>query len=166
MRNFNVMAVFCEDIRQERGDVVSLIGAMPDNVDLVGSVGNFGGTLIEGDAPRIMGKLCIYVRINFDPKFDIGVPELRLVMPDGEVVPVGTIADNIVKKAITDATTKNNILAGVISNVFMGGFRPPKMGSMKLEVVINGESYVAGALTFRMKEEKAATASSDSPQPS
>lgn len=165
MPNFSVMALFCEDIREEKGDVVSLVGVMPDNVELVQSDGT-PGSVIEGEAPRIMAKLCVYFRINFDPSFDIGTPDLHLIMPDGDVLPVGKISEDIVRKARAQAKEKNNVLAGVISRVVMAGFKPPKMGPMKLEAVINGESYIAGALSFRLKEEKAAPASSDSQRPS
>ena len=32
MQPITVMALFCEDIREEKDDVVSLIGVIPDNV--------------------------------------------------------------------------------------------------------------------------------------
>jgi hypothetical protein len=166
MRPFNVMALFCEDIREEKNNNFTLVGVIPDNVELIAPEGMSIGGVTEGELPRILSKLCAYVRVNFDPDFDIGVPELRLVMPDGMVQPVGNIGADVVKKSQADAKANNNILAGVISRITLSGFRVLKMGPMKLEVVINGEAHVAGALMFKLKGEETPISSSASPLPS
>ena len=149
MQTINVMALFCEDIREEKGDIFSLIGLMPDNVNLADKT---DGVTREGQARKLLGKLCLFVRINFDPDIDIGAPEIKLVMPDGESIAIGEIEHSLIQKSISETKENGNLLAGVMSRAVFWGFNPPTDGSIKVEVYINGETYLAGALKFKSSE--------------
>lgn len=144
MLPLSVMALFCEDIREEKGDIVTLVGILPDTV-------NFEEPPNEtpmGQITRVISKLCIYARVNFDPTMDLGVPQMWLVMPDGERLPLGDISSDIVGKSKSEAANKGNLLAGIVSRIVLAGFRPPN-GSVKLEVEINGETHLGGTLLFK-----------------
>ena len=158
MLPLNIMALFCEDIREEKGDVVSLMGVMPDTVNLVQGV-----EVKEKDAKganAILPKLCMYIRINFDADFDLPEPRMRLAMPDGQNVEVGAIQADVVSKARQQAKEKGNPLAGVISRVVIAPFRPPE-GVMKLEVLISDVAHLAGSLNFKMHREQSALLASN-----
>lgn len=146
MQGINVLALFCEDIREEKDNVLTLIGIMPDNVNLE----NPSNTPPEGGGTkRMLSKLSIYTRINFDPNLDIGVPEVCLVLPNNEIINMGNIDPTLVAKAQAEAQEKGALLAGIISRAAIWGFAPPENESIKVEVTINGEKYLAGALRFQ-----------------
>jgi hypothetical protein len=148
MRSLNVMALFCEDIREEKKDIFTLIGIMPDTIN----IGDPVGAPAPPEATRILTRLCAYIRINFDPDFDLGNPDIKLVLPNDEIIPLGTIESDVVHKAQSEAKAKGNRLAGVISRVALSGFRPPTDGVVSIEVDVKGEIYVAAALTFRLAQ--------------
>jgi hypothetical protein len=143
MPSLSVMALFCEDIREEIGGTLTLVGLLPDNV----RIEQFTPAAGEEQSLRHMSKLCIYVRINFDSTIDIGEPLVSMAMPDGSRMPIGKIEADIVKKSRDAVKTNDNLLAGVLLRVALVGFEAPR-GSIKIEVDLNGEIYVAGALTF------------------
>ena len=156
----SVMALFCEDIREEKDGIVSLIGIIPDTINLMHATA--GAAVPSGDtAARVLSKLCIYTRINFEPEYDLREPELRLALPNGEVVSLGKIEATTVRQARSDATTKGAPLAGVISRAVLAGFRAPT-GTVKLEVIVGDETYLAGAITFQSTD----SSSTASPPPS
>ena len=159
MLPLSVMALFCEDIREEKGDIFTLIGLLPDTVELSGPPGE------KPVQPRMLTKLSIYIRINFDPDQDIGASQIRLKLPDDEIISLGEIGPDIIQKARADAKAKGNLLAGVISRITFTGFQPPLNGSIRLEVDVGGETHLAAALTFKLKESDS-TPSSASPPPS
>lgn len=156
MQPFNLMALFCEDIREEKGGSLMLIGLLPDTVNLKAPDATGTITQIEEDQEpdKLLAKLCVYLRINFDPAFDLGEPTMRLVLPNDEAIPIGTISAAVAKKAASEAKEKGNLFAGLISRAVLVGFRPPKMGTVKVEITISGKAYVAGALNFQMDGKK------------
>lgn len=163
MQTLTVMGLFCEDIREERDGIVSLVGIFPDNVDNIEVTGgDHGSVKLERDM-KMLSKLCMYVRVNFDPDYDLPEPKMRLIQPNGEHVDLGIIEMPIVSKARTDAKAKGNILAGVVARISIGGFRAPKSGLLQLQVILGDEAHLAGALNFRFKASKS---SSEPPQPS
>ena len=97
---------------------------------------------------RTLPKLCVYVRINFDPEASIGEPEMVFIMPDGTRKPLGFVTKSVVDEAVGQAKNSGGPLAGIISTAFLRNFKCPDAGSLRLEVTINGETHVAGALNF------------------
>lgn len=159
---FNVVALFCEDIREEKRDLRTLVGLIPDNVNVASPpmATSPGAQVTHGpvEAPLI-SKLCVYVRLNFDPNFDLGDVHAYLVQPDGSDVDMGPLDASVVAQAKATAIERGNPLAGVIFTITMGNLGLPKSGLMKMEVEVNGERYLAGALTFRDAANDASTAS-------
>src|ERR1051325_5826552 len=92
MQTLNGLAIFCADIRDEKGDTVTIVGIMPDNVKLQEPEDTPHS---EGVTKRMISKLSIYARLNFDPDLDIGVPEFRLVMPNDEVINMGSVGAEV-----------------------------------------------------------------------
>jgi len=152
--SFNIMALFCEDIRQEHNGVFTLIGILPDNVSVnVESVEEQKQIdKTSGVVPNVLGKLCIYVRVNFDPEENLGAVNLRLVEADGAVTELGPIDSKTVEGAKKSAKERGTVMAGVISRVVFGGFKFEKSGPLKLEAEINGKTYVAGAINIAINK--------------
>ena len=146
----SVIALFCEDIREEKDDVVTLIGLMPDNVNVV-----------MGHGGRILSKICLYVRLNFDPEYNLGEVKMNLITPDNARLPLGSIDLETVNVARSQAKARGNPIAGVISRAVLAGVRPAT-GPLCVEVSYQDMTHLAGALNFEVKE----ASPSDAPQPS
>jgi hypothetical protein len=165
MHPFNVMVLFCEDIREEKGDLVTLVGILPDNVGLTAiEVSDDKQLAAVKPSEKVLSKLCIYVRLNFDPDFDLGAVKVRLALPDGVFVELGSIEEKTVGKARVEAKKNGSPLAGVISRVVMGGFRPPRTGGvLKVEVQVRDEFRLGGFLNFQSKESSTSSNAAELP---
>lgn len=147
MLSVSAMALFCEDIREEKGDTVTLVGLLPDTVTIEQPTSNGGAE----QTTKLISKLCVYVRVNFDPDMRLEPPKIWLVMPDGERLGMGSVTPEIIQKAQSESKAKGNLLAGIVSRVIMAGFRPLN-GSVKVEVDVGDETILAGALTFNLAQ--------------
>jgi uncharacterized protein DUF6941 len=139
MRSLNAIALFCEDIRAEEGGTLTLVGLLPDNLDLAPM----------GPTAKWLGRFAIYIRVNFSPKENIGSARLRLVGADGQIHEFGNIPAETIETAREAAMKKGNALAGVITRTVLPGTLLQQLGTMRVEVVIDEETYVAGALTVQ-----------------
>jgi hypothetical protein len=140
----SIMGLFCEDIREEKNEIITLVGLMPDNVNVA-----------DAGAPqpgmrKIIPKVCVYLRLNFEPHQTLGVASVRLVMPNGEKVPLGAIDAALMEKSRLQALEKGNALAGVTFRAVMGGLFLGEAGKLKLEVDLDEETYLAAALNLTM----------------
>jgi hypothetical protein len=147
------MALFCEDIREEKNDTVTLIGILPDTVN-VGEPPNPANGPISGDSSaRALTKLGIYTRVNFDPRKEIKEIDIRLILPNEQAIDLGKIGADVIKKSKDEAIARGNPLAGVIGRAVAAGFQIPKFGVVKLEVTIDGKAHLGAALNFRKAPE-------------
>lgn len=151
----NIMALFCEDIREENGGVFTLVGILPDNVNI--SAVNADQSTIPKipSSIRVLGKLCIWIRINFAPDYEVGEALIRMVTGDGEQHNLGSVRKATIDEAREKAKARGNLLAGVISRVVLGNFDFSKaIGPLKLEVDLNDETYLAGTLNIQFRSEE------------
>jgi hypothetical protein len=144
MHPTSVIALFCEDIREEQNSIVTLVGVMPDNIN-VAQPGDRQGNVISS---KHLSKLCIYVRINFDPSAMYQSGRLRLILPNETTHDLGEIDAATMQKARNNAVAKGNALAGLITRAVLVGFTLPKLGVMKVEVTLDDQIFLAGALNF------------------
>ena len=149
------MGLFCEDIREEKSDIVTLVGILSDNVNLLTT----GSDAANSSQLAIVPKICVYVRVNFDPDYDIGQPKARLLLPDGSEVSLGEIGTDVVEKSRADAKQRGSPLAGVLIRAVIAQFATPP-GVVRLEVTLGAETYLAAILNLRVEAPIA------SPQPS
>jgi hypothetical protein len=152
----NIMAVFCEDIREEKGGTLSLIGVVPDNIN-ISNPPNEPGVMNFDATVRMLSKLCIYIRINFDPEYDLPEAKFRLILPNNDQMDLGGIDPVTIKRAQQQAKDKGNPLAGVIGRIILAGFRIPSAGLLKLEVILDKEIYLGGALNFQLTNPPSST---------
>ena len=138
------MALFCEDIREELHGVFTLVGLLPDNVN-VNAISADGKNADGGG--RVLGKLCAFIRINFPPEQPPKEIKIRLLFGDGEEHDLGDVAQKTIDDAVQKALERKNALAGVISRAVFGGFNFQKAaGNLKINVIIDGEPHFAASL--------------------
>lgn len=131
-------SLFCQDLREEVGGAVSLMGIMPDNVQ---------GAAPEAGTIAQLGKLVVYTRINLrlDEPIEPIVTFLRI--PDGQEVGQQTIGLEVVEQAFREAREQDNVLAGLVVKVEMVGI-PFTPGRLTMVLKYNGEEYIAGSIRF------------------
>ena len=76
------MAFFCEEIREEQNGVFTLIGLLPDKVNV--SAMTIDGKGVSGNNTKVLGKLCVFTRINFLPERKPKEIRLKLLIGDEE----------------------------------------------------------------------------------
>lgn len=157
----NVMALFCEDVREEKNGVFTLIGLLPDNVNV--SPMTIDGKDVSGtDAANtnVLGKLCVFIRVNFLPAEEPTEIKLKLLIGD-EDHDLGEIDRETINQSAQKAIERGNALAGVISRAVFGGFNfQEAVGQVKVLVIIDGEPHLAAALNITFVDSKDGTSSS------
>jgi hypothetical protein len=140
----SAIALFCEDIREEKSGALTLIAIMPDNVSVPPPQQPSG----EGEKrTRLIPRLGVYVRINFDVSADLGPITVKVTMPDGEVVHEETISDETVISA-KETREKGNSIGGMIQRLQFGGLPLNQLGRITVEVSTGAQTYLAGSLNF------------------
>jgi hypothetical protein len=139
MSMVRAIALFCEDIREEKSGQDILIGILSDNLGLP-------------SLPAVLGKLAVYVRVYFDtsakPKPIIGWVQL----PWGQKFDLGEASTALVKQALEDAKSQGNPLAGV---VLKGMFTPlpvPTFGVITAFIKIGEQEHLCGFLNLTLAE--------------
>jgi len=156
----SVMALFCEDIREEKSGAISLMGIMNDNVLIP--------ALPDGvkSATAFVPKLFAYVRVSFDVTAVVPAPILlKLRLPDGNLFDLPMIDEKTISEA-RETRAKGNPIASVISRVQMGGPLPSLPGRILIEVTIGQQKYIAGCLNIESQEPSTTASPTASPRPS
>jgi hypothetical protein len=137
MQPVSAICLFCEDIRTEANEVNTLVGILPDNLNVPGIPGN-------------MPKLGMYVRINLDPAAEPCSISLELALPWGDVIPLGEIDQSLIAKARKDAQNSRAPVAGIISRSLFSPF--PILGEGRIRAIakIRDEPVTVGSLNIRL----------------
>jgi len=149
MSRLSISGIFCEDIREEKGGVLTLVGLMPDNVNM--TVADDKSS--DSDAAlesKMLSKLCVFVRANFPPDEQLKTIELSIVMPNSVEIPVGGAKEDVVEVARSQARDMGLPLAGVVMRAVLGGFKLPKPGILSLKATVDGRELLLAMINFRI----------------
>ena len=136
MQPVSVICLFCEDIRQEHNDVNTIVGILPDTINI-------------NAVPAVLPKLGIYVRINISPEEDPGSISLALSMPGaGADIAIGEIDQSLIARARKDAEAVGSPIAGIVSRIVFSPFEIRQPGRIKVLANIRGEPVVCGSLNI------------------
>jgi hypothetical protein len=127
------LAIFCEDIREEKSEQTTLIGILADN-------------LAVPSTPVLLARLALYTRVYFDCSEEPEAVTAVVKMPSGETFELGGASVDLVKEAFATARSQNVQLAGVI---FKGLFSPlpvPRLGAINVIVSIGARQHILGTL--------------------
>ena len=133
---YPVLAVtlFCEDIREEKTGLSTLIGVMPNNIETA----NF---------PIVFAKLGLYTRISFSADAEVGDLSVWLQMA-GEKRLLTKIDPDLVVKAKSEA--KRGVpMAGLISKSLLPAFTVTKPAVVTVTVQVGDQEIVAGGMNVR-----------------
>jgi hypothetical protein len=139
----HAVAIFCEDVREEKSGQFTLVGILPDNVNIVPRPHE-----ISEAAHPIIPRLGVYVRIHIDVHDNPGPISIKLAFPNGEEAVVGQIGSDLVETAKRQAQAANMPIAGIISSAVMQGFVMIQPGLVLAIVETANERYPCGVLNL------------------
>jgi hypothetical protein len=142
----NCVGIFCEDIREEVSGSHTLIGVMPDNINLVGP------PTTETDSTLIFPRLGIYLRVNLDssqkPKNPITA---RATIPGASnEIPLGEIGPEAINAAFADAEAKSLPVVGLIFKAVLSPVQLRQSGLAMIYAMIEGSEIVGGILNIQV----------------
>jgi hypothetical protein len=146
MNPTSVIALFCDDIRVEQSGALSLVGVYSDNVKVPDPPPAADGRKL----PLVIPRLGVYVRVNFDVRSEIGPINVKVTMPDGEVIHDEMIEEKTIAEGRA-TKKKGNPVAGLIQRLQFGNL-PVTLGRIVCEVTIGTQTYLAGFLNFTANE--------------
>ena len=146
MQSLNVIALFCEDIREETQGAFTIVGALPDNLEFVEAAST---SPADSAFAKPLLRISIYVRVNFDPEAPPSAGVISLGLPNGQKMPLKEIDAETIQLAAANAKKKGSILTGVITRVGFGHF-PLSNGLFTVEVALGDDTYRAGVLNVSL----------------
>jgi hypothetical protein len=158
----NCVGIFCEDIREETGGTHTIIGVMPDNINLQGQEGL---KLPDGDSGKLLfPKMGFYLRANLD----VSAPAPKQIaatvsFPGHGIISLGMLGTEAIEKAFADSHSNKVPSVGVVFKAVITPLPITESGLATLHVNVDGQEQMCGTLNIRIIHQPDATAS---PQPS
>jgi hypothetical protein len=158
----NCLGLFCEDIREETSGSHSIVGVMPDNINLQAQERL---KLPDSDKGKlIFPKMGFYVRANLDATAPAPKQVTAAVsFPGHGIIPLGVIGAEAIEKAFAESHSNKTPYVGVVFKAVMAPLPITESGMATLHVNVDGQEQACGSLNVRILDQPAATAS---PQPS
>lgn len=136
----SAVAMFAEDLRDEQAGTHSLIGIMPDNIEVQ-------------SMPGMMTKLAVYTRINFSPDTMPDRLEVLLrVTGDGSILNLSIIPREILQQSVADTMAKNGPLVTIINRTVAAALVIPHPDRLESVVKWNDEEIIAGSLNITLPD--------------
>lgn len=132
---YPVLAVtfFCEDIREEKSGLSTLIGVMPNNINTT-------------DFPAVFPKIGLYTRINFSPDDEVGDISIWYHVSGAEKTLLTRIDSALVLKAKSEAKRGGVPMAGLISKSLLPAFTIMKAAVVTAIVQVGDREIITGGI--------------------
>lgn len=142
MKDISAVALFCSDVREERGSTVTIVGVYPDNVNVPNIPGSFP-------------TMSVYVRIHLRSDFDPPPLSVRIVLPDGKEIGRSDFAPETVATARAKAKDSGAPSLGLIATFSVAPMHITKAGRVEALVTMGEKEYVVGSLNVQLSKPKA-----------
>lgn len=140
MSDLTSVGFFCEDIREEKNGMLSLVGIFQDNINVEG-----GG---------FIPKLCVYVRSYFNTEKPVKAFRIDLVFPDGEAFEIADVEPSKIEEAAAKTKSQENPLTIFVSRAILLGVQVTS-GRHVLKMTVGEESFPIGSLNINVKQDAA-----------
>jgi hypothetical protein len=143
MTEISVMCVFCEDIREEKSEQVTIVGVLPDNLNIA--------VLSPPPTPTskaLLPKFGVYLRINLSA--DMERPKnvsAKVLNTGGEIIYQTEWASEVIDKGFVDTETNRLPLLGLLLKVVVAPL-PVSAGKITAIVTIDDTDHLAGVLNI------------------
>jgi hypothetical protein len=136
MNDISVIAIFCSDIRQEKGGTETIVGVFPDTVNLP-------------TIPGAFSQMHIYVRMHVRPSYLVSAIITRIVLPDGSELEQSEMNPDLITRTRAKYEAANAPYMGFIVKFGIAPFQVVQEGPLKVIVRVDGVDHIAGQVTFR-----------------
>lgn len=134
----NGIAIFCEDIREEKSGQITLIGILPDNLNL-------------NSLPGLGPKLGIYVRLAFDaksPRPKEIAARLQTPWSEDRNFEIGHADADLIGASAEASNSSNLPVAGIVMQALISPFPIPTAGQIVVYIKVDGEERPCGVLNL------------------
>jgi len=146
----STVAIFCEDVREEKNGQNTIVGTLPDNLAIVGP------PLVGAGLPHLP-KFACYLRVNVNAQSKPKALSAKVIDAKGTTIAQTEWAQSLIDAAYESSKANKMPLAGFIFKFSSGPFPIVGNGNVKAVVTVDGVEYVAGAVNIQVNP--AATAS-------
>lgn len=140
MKKFSAAALFCQDIRPEKSGTETLVGVLPDNVDVV-------------SIPGIMPQLCLYTRIVLYPPYEHKRIDTVLLSADGKEIARNQITHETLEMVRNDAKGSGAPFATIVARLIRSPMPLEAVGRMVARVEADGEIVECAQLIVRLAKQ-------------
>ena len=144
---YNVVGVFCDDIREEVNSRHTLIGIYPDN-------------LYVPAVPGMLDRLSLYVRAHIVPALEVRELSMALEIPGEGRTVISSFEQDEVRQQLREAQEQGKPHAGIIFRASAVPAPLPAAGLFRAIVKINDYEVVACALKVEVRATTSASTSS------
>jgi len=143
-------AIFCEDIRKEVGNRISLLGSFTDTVKIPQKPLNAPDEVVS-----IIPKLCVYFRFQFDVQDQFQSLRFKVILPPHKEMSGSYDEDGFrdvrpeeIETAREVAKRKGLEIARLVSLTEMWPFPIFGPSQCKAEIIVDGQSHLCSVLRF------------------
>lgn len=132
MKHVSIVAMFCDDIREEKGETYTLVGILPDNVQV---------PAIPGAFP----KLGLYVRAHIDLDLKPIVTDLivNIRLPNGVEQELNKIPKDVILTEMGNVKGGGTYV-GLVTHAIAANFSIPTAGLVQVIGKFAGQDYICG----------------------
>ncbi len=137
MASHSGLALFCESAREEVEGTISLIGIIPDNVNVPAFPGTFA-------------RLVVYVRLNFSVDYKLSAPvSVTIEAPHGDTISQSMVPADLFSRARDEAIDRGSPIIGIILTFRMDNVPIRSPGLLIARATFGDESIICGALAIK-----------------
>ena len=97
----------------------------------------------------MLPKLCLYIRTRMPVELFKGPIPIRLTLPNGVILPLGEIDDDLIAKSVAEARANELPIAGIAFYATLQGFQIGKSGLIRAILEHKGEEQTCAVLNVK-----------------
>jgi hypothetical protein len=133
------ICLFCEDIRQEQNSVDTLVGVLPDNINVT-------------TTPVVLPKFAMYIRVVFPLSKIPSTISVQLLTPwNAEPAKLGEVSSEQIVAAVDEARAQDSDAVRFNFKVIGANFTVPNPGKVVVITSVDKTNIQAGILSFRLQ---------------
>ena len=133
MNDISVIANFCSDVRQEKGGTETIVGVLPDRINLP-------------EIPGAFAQMTVYIRMHLRTDYRPVEIVSRIVLPDGSELDRSEMKDTFIQGAREKVIERGAPYFGLVAKFLVAPLRITQEGRIQAIVSVDGRDIVAGAV--------------------
>lgn len=139
---FSAVSIFCEDIREEKSGQDTIVGTLPDNLEIA-----FPPNQNIVSTKAALPKLGVYLRVNIGIENTVpAIIKAYVKNTNGELIVETDWSREVIDKAFADSKKKASPHVGFVFKAVMGPVPLHNSGRISVTASVDGVEYIAGTL--------------------